>query len=76
MSQRVVVAMSGGVDSSVAAALLAGRGDEVIGVTLHLAGSDSRCCSLEDADDARRAGLCRSAPPARRRAGRHADRNV
>ena len=51
---RVVVAMSGGVDSSVAAALVAERGDEVIGVTLHLAGSDSRCCSLEDADDARR----------------------
>ena len=52
--QRVVVAMSGGVDSSVAAALVAGRGDEAIGVTLHLAGSDSRCCSLADADDARR----------------------
>jgi len=54
VSERIVVAMSGGVDSSVAAALLAERGDEVIGVTLHLAGSDSRCCSLEDADDARR----------------------
>ena len=51
---RVVVAMSGGVDSSVAAALVTERGDEAIGVTLHLAGSDSRCCSLADADDARR----------------------
>jgi tRNA-specific 2-thiouridylase len=54
MSERVVVAMSGGVDSSVAAALLVERGVETIGVTLHLAGSDSRCCSLQDADDARR----------------------
>jgi tRNA-specific 2-thiouridylase len=52
--RRAVVAMSGGVDSSVAAALVAESGDEVIGVTLHLAGSASRCCSLDDADDARR----------------------
>jgi tRNA-specific 2-thiouridylase len=51
---RVVVAMSGGVDSSLAAAIVAGRGDEAIGVTMRLAGDASRCCSLADADDARR----------------------
>ena len=54
MSSRIVVGMSGGVDSSVAAALLVSEGHEVIGVTMNLAGSSSRCCSLEDADDARR----------------------
>jgi tRNA-specific 2-thiouridylase len=52
--ERVVVAMSGGVDSSVAAALLVEKGCEVVGVTMHLAGDASRCCSLDDADDARR----------------------
>ena len=52
--ERVVVAMSGGVDSSLAAALVVEGGAEAIGVTMHLAGSASRCCSLADADDARR----------------------
>lgn len=54
---RVLVAMSGGVDSSVAAALLAEAGHEVVGVTMKLWGgdSDSGCCSVSDVDDARRA---------------------
>jgi tRNA-specific 2-thiouridylase len=52
--ERIVVAMSGGVDSSVAAALVSEGGAEAIGVTMHLAGAASRCCSLADADDARR----------------------
>jgi tRNA-specific 2-thiouridylase len=51
---RIVGGLSGGVDSSVAAALLVEQGYEVVGLTRHLAGSASRCCSLEDADDARR----------------------
>ncbi len=53
---RVMVAMSGGVDSSVAAALLKEQGHDVVGVTLKLWGgaSDSGCCSVADVDDARR----------------------
>lgn len=53
---RVLVAMSGGVDSSVAAALLLAEGHEVVGVTMKLwAGpSDAGCCSVADVDDARR----------------------
>ena len=52
--ERVVVAMSGGVDSSVAAAIVVEEGYEAVGITMNLAGGDSRCCSLADADDARR----------------------
>jgi tRNA-specific 2-thiouridylase len=52
--ERVVIAMSGGVDSSVAAAMLADSGCQTIGVTMRLSEGGSRCCSLEDADDARR----------------------
>lgn len=53
---RVLVAMSGGVDSSVAAALLLEQGHDVVGVTMKLWGgeSDSGCCSVSDVDDARR----------------------
>lgn len=56
MSERVLVAMSGGVDSSVAAALLVEEGHEVVGVTMRLWGgeSDTGCCSVADVDDARR----------------------
>jgi len=53
-AERVVVAMSGGVDSSLAAALVAASGARAIGITLRLSDSESRCCSLDDADDARR----------------------
>src|SRR3954468_20451860 len=53
---RVLVAMSGGVDSSVAAAVLRDEGHDVTGVTLKLWGgaSDSGCCSVSDVEDARR----------------------
>jgi tRNA-uridine 2-sulfurtransferase len=53
---RIMVAMSGGVDSSVAAAMLRDEGHDVVGVTLKLWGgeSDAGCCSVSDVDDARR----------------------
>lgn len=58
---RVIVAMSGGVDSGVAAARLHDEGLDVVGVTLHLwdspsegPGSHPRCCAPEDQYDARR----------------------
>ncbi len=53
---KVLVAMSGGVDSSVAAALMVREGHDVAGATLKLWGgaSDSGCCSVTDVDDARR----------------------
>jgi tRNA-uridine 2-sulfurtransferase len=66
---RIVVAMSGGVDSSVAAALLKEQGHEVIGIMLRLWSepgviededdgvervAQNKCCSLESVDDARR----------------------
>ena len=53
---KVLVAMSGGVDSSVAAALIREAGHETVGVTLKLWGgeADSGCCSVSDVEDARR----------------------
>ena len=57
--ERVLVAMSGGVDSSVAAALLVEQGYEVVGATMKLfchgdEVPDRPCCSLDSIDDARR----------------------
>jgi len=51
-----MVALSGGVDSSVAAAMLVEAGHEVVGITMKLWGgaSDTGCCSVSDVDDARR----------------------
>jgi tRNA-specific 2-thiouridylase len=57
---RIVVAMSGGVDSSVAAALLAQQGHEVIGLSMQLYDQSEgqtafgSCCTLDDLHDARR----------------------
>lgn len=57
---RILIAMSGGVDSSVAAALLVAEGHEVIGATLHLwdypddQSVQGRCCAPEDVYDAAR----------------------
>ncbi|MDP9143964.1 MAG: hypothetical protein M3N43_04595, partial [Actinomycetota bacterium] len=57
---RAMVAMSGGVDSSVAAALMKSAGHDVVGVTLKLwSGPNGEaptagCCTVSDAEDARR----------------------
>ncbi len=58
---QVVVALSGGVDSAVAAALLVEQGKSVVGITMRLydasgskASSGGRCCGPKDIEDARR----------------------
>ena len=57
---RVLVAMSGGVDSSVAAAMMKAEGHDIVGVTLKLwSGPNGEaptagCCTVSDAEDARR----------------------
>lgn len=66
---RVAVAMSGGVDSSVAAALLKEQGHDVTGITLQLwpkgAADQDRhhgCCSLDAVEDARRVAAALDIP--------------
>ena len=68
---RIVVAMSGGVDSSVAAALLAEQGHDVIGLSMqlfdHADTPDGQrtfgsCCTLDDLHDARRVAAALAIP--------------
>jgi len=64
---RVVVAMSGGVDSAVAAGLLAERGFDVIGVTMKMYSATrpahaKSCCGADDFDDARRSAAVLDIP--------------
>jgi len=64
---RVIAAMSGGVDSAVAAALLAEQGYEVIGVTMRMYEATrpahaKSCCGIDDFDDARRSAAILGIP--------------
>ena len=64
--KRALIAMSGGVDSSVAALLTRNAGYECVGCTMRLYDGDAQiverensCCSLDDVEDARAAGVRR-----------------
>lgn len=65
---KALIAMSGGVDSSVAAALMKEKGYECMGVTMRLFHSEQQrldpksCCSVRDVDDAARVALLLSIP--------------
>src|SRR5438067_9012067 len=65
---RIVVAMSGGVDSSVAAALLAEQGHDVIGLSMQLYDQSEgqtafgSCCTIDDLNDARRVAAAINIP--------------
>ena len=64
---RIVVAMSGGVDSSVAAALLNDAGHDVVGLSMQLYdqtkdGHSGSCCTLDDLHDARRTAAALDIP--------------
>ncbi len=69
MTGRILVAMSGGVDSSVAAALLHQQGHDIVGVWMRLHDvadtySDVKksCCSADAAEDARRVAATLAIP--------------
>lgn len=67
-ARRIVVAMSGGVDSAVAAALLKEQGHEIVGITLQLydhgraTGRRGACCAGADIHDARRTAAALAIP--------------